>query len=328
MRTRGRFLLRLGVLALAGTIPFIIQCGRDSSSSERETVRSDAGPQKADEMILVVEGISYKNSDFDRYVRDSLGGLDQELSAESLSRLFDKFVEERLLLEAARQQNVSLTWEEKKNYLAKLARESIPTDPVSPAGGRSDGQAFDKLLIEKYTYQVVKDIRVDEQEIRTYYQAHKRDFLLPERVRVSQILLDSEDKAVDVLRRLENASREDFRRVAQEDSIGPEAQRGGEMGIFKAGDLPYEMERVVFSLEPGKLSRVFESSYGYHIFWVDAKYQPELVSENDAASSIRLKIIEQKIKDAVALHIEGLKERMEWRILPESLTFSYQRTTI
>ena len=41
----------------------------------------------------------------------------------SLSRLLDKFIEEKLVLQSASNQNISLSWEEKQEYLAKLSIE-------------------------------------------------------------------------------------------------------------------------------------------------------------------------------------------------------------
>ncbi len=270
----------------------------------------------ADRVVLKVEAAVFTNGDFFRYVRATAG--EDTLSDVSLSRLFDRYVEENLLLGAARRQGLALTQKEKSDYLAKLAGES-------PAGEAKDERFFDGLLIEKYTHQIIKDIRVEDREISAYYEEHKKEFLLSERVKVSQILLETEDKAVAVLRELDNASEETFRETAREKSSGPEAFKGGEMGIFKNGDLPFEMEKAVFSLEEGRLSPVFESSYGYHIFRVDRKFPPQLLSEQEAAPAIRIKILDRKVQEAVASHVAGLRTTLNWGSAPEKLSFPYQR---
>jgi parvulin-like peptidyl-prolyl isomerase len=130
---------------------------------------------------------------------------------------------------------------------------------------------------------------------------------------------------VEVLRRLGDTSEEEFRRIARQESAGPEAFKGGAMGVFKAGDLPYEMEKVVFSLGEGRLSPVVESSYGYHIFRVDLKLPPQLLPEAEAAPSIRLKLLDGKVKDAQAAHLEELKGTLSWSSHPDGLSFVYQR---
>lgn len=275
----------------------------------------------ADGIILEIEGTAYRNSDLDRYVRDNAGK--SELSPASRSRLYDRFVEEKLLLAAARGQGVTLTSEEEKAYLAKLSGEAPPGETGSMTEG--DPQLFDRPLIEKYSGRFIADLGVRDDEVHAFYEEHKRDFLVPERVRVSQILLETENKAVEVLRRLGDASEEEFRRIARKESVGPEAFKGGAMGVFKAGDLPFEMEKVVFSLEEGRLSPVVESSYGYHIFRVDRKLPPQLLPEAEAVPAIRLKVLDGKVKDALAAHLEELKRTLTWSSHLDRLPFVHQR---
>jgi len=297
-----------------------VGCGNES---DLRKVSSSDGAGDPGRIVLDVEGSAFTVSDFDRYVRTNAGT--GKLSDLALSRLFDKFVEEKLLLEAARRQGVSLTQEEKKDYLIKLAGESQPEEAAAPARGEQDESLFDRPLIDKYAYPLLKDIRVQDEEVRSYYEEHKKDFLLPERVRVSQVLLETEEKAVEVLKNLENATEEEFRKIAEEESAGPEAFKGGEMGVFKNGDLPYEMEKVIFALEEGRLSRVVESSYGFHVFRLDKRFPPELLSEEQAAPSIRVRILDGKVKEALASHLEELKGSLAWSSHPEMLNFAYQR---
>jgi hypothetical protein len=295
-------------------------CGKpDSGIPDRESFETLV-PEQAQKIILVVEGVFFNNGDLENYIRKIPGGNSTALSPEILARLFDMFVEEKLLLQAARKSGLTLSWEEKRDFLAKSVGGSPDESPV--LDNTDEERLYDRLLVEKYTYEVIKDISVDDEEIREYYQANKKEYLLSERVRVSQILVDTEQRAVSILRRVETEPEDVFRRLAREESFGPEAFKGGEMGVFKPGDLPYEMERVVFALEEGALSRVVESFYGFHIFRLDKRYPPELLSESDAAPSIRLKILERKYKEAMASHIEELRTDMEWTAYPDNLFFA------
>lgn len=289
--------------------------------SKIEGTADSAREKGAESIILEVAGTAYSNSDLDRYVRDNAGKAD--LSPASLSRLYDRFVDEKLLLAAARGQGVALTPEEERDYLAKLAEEVPPGEAGPMMTGAPN--VFDRPLIEKYSGRFVAGLSVSDDEVHAYYEEHKKDFLVPERVRVSQILLDSEPKAVDVLRRLGSASEEDFRKIAREESIGPEAFKGGAMGVFKAGDLPFEMEKVIFPLEEGRISSVVESSYGFHIFRVDRKLPPQLLPEAEAAPAIRLKVLDGKVKDALAAQLEELKRTLAWSSFTDRLPFAYQR---
>ncbi len=282
-------------------------------------------PQKRNDTILKVEDSSYLNSDFEEYIRTIVGEDQEELSIPSLSRIFDRFIEEKILLQAAKNQGFSLTWEEKKDYLTKLGSEFLDEEKGTLLETLDTQLLFDKLLIAKYTYQLVEGIEVTEEEIREYYDLNKREFLSPERIKVSQILVKTEDKAIDVLNMVKDSSEEEFRQTAQLYSISTDASKGGDMGWFEMGELPYEMERIIFALKDGELSQVMESSYGYHIFRVDKRQGPELLSLENASEAIKLKLLDQKIKQATMQHLETLKRNLDWVSYPQKLTFPYSR---
>lgn len=322
-RTAGRTLAvpALAVLALfaAGA------CGRDQGGGPVSRVADLVQSKLRGRPILRVEKSEFSNADFRAYV-GTTGADAKELPPESLSRLFDRFVDEKVLLEAARQRGIALTEDEKKEYLAKLAVSVVPGEGSGSAAPAPPEGAFDRLLVEKYTYLVVRDIRVDEAEILAYYEAHKKEFLQPGRIQVSQILVDTEEKAVSVLRRLETGGEADFRKIAQEESAGPEAAKGGVMGVFQQGDLPADMEKAIFALDEGRTSQVVESAYGYHIFRLDRKLPPALQSAAEAAPGIRDRLTAQKMKETLASHLAGLKDTLTWESRPENLFFAYQKS--
>lgn len=316
------FLFLTGVFIFLGA-----NCG-EKNEQESSLGVSLEDPQKKNYIIIEIEDSTYLNSDFEKYVRGTFGNDRKALTPVSLSRLLDKFIEEKLVLQSATNQNISLSWEEKQEYLAKLSTE-LKSEGSNVSVEEMDTEIlFDRLLIEKYTYALVKDIEVKEEEIKEYYNLHKREFLRPQRIEASQILLETEDQAIEVLERVKNVSEEDFRKIAEAESIGLEAVKGGKMGVFEMGQLPFDMEKVLFSLEEGELSPVVESSYGYHIFRVDKRFEPELISEEDALPGIKVKILDLKINYRISSHIEYLKNNIEWSFYPMNLSFPYQRDNI
>jgi len=303
---------------------FIINCHGKKVEENLSDYKLN-NPEKKNNIILKIEDSFYFNSNFEKHLLLIAGNEYNNLSLDSLSRLFDNFVEEKILLEAARSKKIALTWEEQKTYLAKLAKESWPYEKKLALNQIDTKVILERLLIEKYTFEIVKDIEVTDEETKEYYDLHKREFLRPERVKVSQILLKTEDKAIEVLERLKGCDDEDFRKAVKEISIGVEASKGGEMGVFEMGQLPFEMEKVIFSLEEGELSPVVESSYGYHIFKLDKRYEPGLISEEEAASEIKIKILNVKIKQKISQNLKELKEKIGWDFYLENLSFPYQR---
>jgi parvulin-like peptidyl-prolyl isomerase len=293
----------------------------DSTSSTQQTGVKEA----RNAVVLKIEEVTFFSSDFESHLQSLFGEDFNTLSVTSLSRLFDDFIDEKIYLHAAKEQAVTLSIEEQKQYLAKLSRESLLEQGKSPVNQEEFAVHLDRLRIEKYMANQIDEIEVADEDVKDFYEQHKREFLRPERVKVSQILLKTEDKAIEILERVKNSTEEIFRAIASEESKGVEADKGGKMGIFEMGQLPFEMEKVIFSLKSGETSPVVESAYGYHIFRLDDKYEPELVSEEQAISDIRLKIMNQKIKQTLNEHLNGLKNQFNWSSYPSNLFFEYQR---
>jgi parvulin-like peptidyl-prolyl isomerase len=288
----------------------------------KERERNQQEMRKVNLPVFRVEETTYTLADFESYVR-TLNPDQQQLDESTLAELFNQFIKDRLILYSAKKQGLELTEAEKGAFLRRMLRDYPVEEGLSEKLAR-DESLNDSLLVEKYKFEKVKDIVVSEEEINRYYQGHKKDFLVPERVKVSQILTKSSDMAVKLREKLARAGEEEFHQAARDFSEAPDAYKGGVMGIFKPGDLPYDMEKIIFSLEEGKLSRVFESPYGFHIFRLDKKYEPALLELEEAAPKIRNLLLETRVKEIVAKEIEELKTTYHWEVYQENLPFKYE----
>lgn len=313
---------RCRLVFLGLSICLAIQCGK--TEKEIEPVVYDLNkPDKQNSVILKIEDSFYLNSDFEQYVSLT---ADDNLWTSSiiLSRLFDSFIEEKILLQDVKNRNISLSDNEIKQYITSLSRQlgSENGNTTDEVGSKI---LFEILLINKFTTELTKDMNVIPEEIDEYYEKNKREFLKPEMIKVSQILLDAEDEAVSVLKKVKDAPKELFGETARLVSVGLEAKNNGEMGIFELGQLPHKMEKIIFALKVGEVSQVMESSYGFHIFRLDDKYPAELLSKEDIASEIKVKIFDNKVRDFMGKYIKDLKSKMEWSFYPKKLPFPYQR---
>lgn len=319
-------LFKFRTLVLLTALSFIlIVCGKELP--EDQSVENLHDEITKNEVILAIETSFYTKSDFEDYLLLTVGESHEEMSDLSLSRLLDSFIEEKLLLEAARNNGIFLTDEEKKRYIARLSNEFKLSEGMVKQEVEIN-TLLTKLLIEKFTLGLVKDIKVTPEEILEYYNSNKREFLQQEQRMVSQILLNSEEKAIEVYKMVKGATEEQFRKIAEQESEGLEASRGGKMGLFELGQLPEEMDKVVFSLKQGHISQVIESKYGYHIFRVDEIIKRAPLPEKPdkkVSSNIEMKILNQKINEFVHNYLEKLKSKFGWKFYPEKLNFSYQR---
>ena len=264
--------------AIVVLLPSILAFAFCGGKGERNGSASAAnvGGVDTSKVILQVEGRSYTNNDFKTYLESVRGSKGGGFSDEVMSRLFDRFVDDRLVLVSAAKNGLKPTAQEKREYWNSSGKQDT-AGTARPEDLPDD--YFESLIIEKYMNEVSRGVTASNEDIKAYYEEHKKEFLLPERIKVSQIVVSTEEKAVGIVKKLRDGGEEEFRTLAAVESIGPEATRGGVMGTFKPGELPTEMEKVVSSMSPGQLSRVVESPYGYHIFRLDARYQPAASSD-------------------------------------------------
>lgn len=83
-------------------------------------------------------------------------------------------------------------------------------------------------------------------------------------IRALHILVKTEEEALAVKKMLDGGS--DFSQLAKERSIGPTAQKGGDLGIITKGDLMPELDQAINSLSVGKISDIVKTEAGFNIF--------------------------------------------------------------
>jgi hypothetical protein len=83
-------------------------------------------------------------------------------------------------------------------------------------------------------------------------------------MRALHILVKTEEEALAIKKLLDGGA--DFSQIAKEKSIGPTAQKGGDLGVITKGDLMPELDKAISSLSVGKISDVVKTETGYNIF--------------------------------------------------------------
>lgn len=160
---------------------------------------------------------------------------------------------------------------------------------------------FEKLI----TVDVNAHVRVSDDEAEDYFNEHRALYKEEARVRALQIVVRDLAKARKVLQRL-NAG-VDFASVAEEESIGPEARRGGDLGFITRQVMPEPLDETIFNLPVNKISPIVRSPYGFHIFQVQeikpAKIKNFAESREEIIASLRAK----KEEAAFASWLDGLK---------------------
>jgi peptidyl-prolyl cis-trans isomerase D len=113
---------------------------------------------------------------------------------------------------------------------------------------------------------------VPEADIRRAYDDNIDQYSTPEQIRASHILLKTEGKddaavkakAEDILKQAKAGA--DFGELAKKYSEDEgSAKNGGDLDYFGRGKMVAEFDAVAFTLQPGQISDVVKSQFGYHI---------------------------------------------------------------
>jgi len=164
------------------------------------------------------------------------------------------------------------------------------------------------IIIKEYLRKEVEDkTTVSDEDAKKYYDENIDKFKEPEKLQVSHILVDTEAEANDVLAKLKAGS--DFAELAKEKSKCPSKDKGGDLGYIGKGQTVPEFETAAFALQPGQVSGVVKSQFGYHIIKVTAKQPEKTIPFNDIKDQLKQMLLADKQKERFDSVLKELKEK-------------------
>ena len=244
---------------------------------------------------------------------DEASTIDQYTLNRLRENALQALINERLIMQQAVKQQVTVSEEEIQQQITKLLEDSHAPDieTVLEEQGSSYEQweknQRDKLLLEKLVeLNMSSMIDVLEEEVRQDYEQNKEKYDHAAQVRASQILTYDESLAQQALQELQNGV--DFVQVARKYSESQDADAGGDLGYFEQGVMPPEFDEVIFSLNLGEISPIVKTSYGYQIFTLTERRDASRMSFEEAKSQIEERLKQQKRMFAIELWILDLQK--------------------
>ena len=166
-------------------------------------------------------------------------------------------------------------------------------------------EAREQIILEAMIEELKKDrIYVTDKEVEEYYELHKDDYLHPEEVRASHILVKTEMEAKDILGKLNEGN--SFSKLAKQYSMDTmTAQDGGDINYFERGEMVPEFEKAVFALEKiGDTTGIIKTQFGYHIAKLTGRKRKESKSLEDASDEIRKLLQKEKFEKIIHEYME------------------------
>ena len=172
------------------------------------------------------------------------------------------------------------------------------------------------LLLER---EIETKTKVSDKEIRDYYEKNKKDFAPVSQVRLSHILVNTEEEAQKVLERLKKG--ENFAQVAKKSSIDTaSAKKDGDLGFFSKGEIPPEFRIAAVRLKTGEVSEPIKTKSGYEIIKVTDKKVGQVIEFDKIKNLISQNLLAEKQKESFDSYIEGLKKKYNVEVNKEAVS--------
>lgn len=266
-----------------------------------------------DKIIAVVgEEIILKSDIENEYLQEQSRGL-MSASSDYKTELLEQKLMQKLLLAQAKIDSVSVSETELESEVSSRV-ENMMTDIGSQERlenffGKSLEEIKndmrtplrEQLVANRMQMRIVEKIRVTPSEVKSYFKKVPKDSLpdMPDKYEIQQIMLKpnvSEAEKERLRARLREFrdmilnGEKTFNTLAvlySEDLAS--ASRGGEMDYTPRTGLVPEFAEVAFNLKPGKISKIVETEYGFHIM--------QLIDRQGDKIKVRHILLQPKISD-------------------------------
>ena len=173
----------------------------------------------------------------------------------------------------------------------------------------------DQMRIEKLNDRLTENAAVPSKEdVQKYYDEHPDDFTTPEMVRAAHIIkhLSPEtdpDQAKEQMHQIlwEVRNKNNFDELAMKNSDCPE--NAGDLGFFGKGQMVPEFEDVVFALNVGEISEVFQTQFGFHIAKLTDKKPSSRCPFEEVSKDIETELSERAKQSLIEKFIDAEKAK-------------------
>ncbi len=250
----------------------------------------------------------------------------QEALANVGERVMSELFEELLVLSRADQ----LGLEPSASEVAAAVRRArasfgIESDEEFRAALESNGMTLeefrdqmrkDLMVREVMSREVQPRVKLEEEDLRRYYQSHRNEFEEPERLKLREVIV-LESSGVDAQRMGELAAEIRERLVAGaglEEAVAEYVERGLvtkpiELGWVEAGDLDRDLEQAVWSLEVGVASSPILARGGLHLIQLVEREEARLKPFSEVQQGIESRERDRRFQDEVQQYMDELEAK-------------------
>lgn len=173
------------------------------------------------------------------------------------------------------------------------------------------------LMAEQVRAVKLQAIRISRREVEELYHSMKDSLpSLNEEIHIANLLIQikpGEEARQNAMKRIKAIQTklkegEDFVELARTVSDDPgSASSGGELGFFQRGQLVREFEEVAFFLNPGEVSDIVETQFGFHIIQLIERRGEKINCRHILVSLVATEKDEQRVAKQIVKIYENIK---------------------
>ena len=325
-------LLALGITACSNNENQEEPAAAPEAAIAEEVNEEPADPETFPDIVATVNGVEIPKTELLERIAGAEAQVGGSLGPKTVAfyrEVLDQLVGAQLLYQASRDRDMLAGSADVDRELDNM-KSRFPQPDLFDQALEAQGMTLEELRTEMQRNlsiqnlietDIVSQVSVSTEDMRRFYDENQEQMRQPERLRLSHILksVDPEATAEEratVLTAIEGVLEEarsgaDFAVLAREHSEDSgSAQNGGELTVMRGQTVP-PFEQAAFALEPGGLSSVVETQFGYHIIKLLEKIEGQLMSYEDVQPRIEQRLKQEAIQTGMNEAIASLKESGE-----------------
>ena len=241
-------------------------------------------------------------------------------------QVLENLIARELLYQESQKRGIKVSEEEVNAELISLKAQFPNEEEFNKALKRmnlTEASIKEKLARDLSLKKLIDDelapkVKLSDNDIRAYYDNNLETFKQPERVKASHILVKVDPEAnasqkaeaqkkIDLVQaKLQKG--EDFAALAKEYSEGPSGPNGGELGYFTRGQMVKPFEEAAFAMQPGEVSGMVETRFGYHLIKVTDKTPETKLPYDDVKDRLGQFLKQKKLQEEINVYVKRLEE--------------------
>lgn len=289
-------------------------------------------PQQLPEVVARVNGEPISKTEFDKAVGIIEARAGAPIPPDQRDRIYrtvlDQLIGFKLLAQESKSRKVAVPETEVDARMSAI-RGQFPSQDVYEQALQQQKVSADQLKADTrqeiainklLTDELASKVTVTPESVATFYKENPQHFQQAERVRASHILVAAPKDADAPTKAKARAKAErllkdvkggkDFATLAKANSDDKaSAVQGGDLGMFDKGQMVGPFNDVAFSLQPGAVSDIVETEFGFHIIKVAEKQPSRVVPLEEAKPQIQMYLEQENRKKVTETYVAALKAK-------------------